>query len=206
METFNFFIKRWDNILDLALEHIVIVITAMFISIVLGIITGILITYYKKAAKVVLTIAGILMTVPSLALFSLLIPVMGIGKSPAIAGIVLYTQLPIIRNVYTGIMNVDPSIIEAANGMGISPRKIMYKIKLPLAFPIIMAGVRTSVVMGIGIGAIASYIGAGGLGDYIFHGISRSNDKMIIIGAILISVLTILTDKGLGKLQKRYEL
>ena len=103
-------------------------------------------------------------------------------------------------------MSIDPSIIEAANGMGISPRKIMYKIKLPLAFPITMAGIRTSVVMGIGIGAIASYIGAGGLGDYIFHGISRSNDKMIVIGAVLISILTILADKGLGRLQKHYEI
>ncbi|KUO70514.1 MAG: choline ABC transporter permease [Clostridia bacterium BRH_c25] len=206
MELFNFFIQRWDSILELALEHIVIVITAMLISIALGIITGVLITYYNKSAKIVLSIAGILMTVPSLALFSLLIPVMGIGKAPAIAGIVIYTQLPIIRNVYIGIMNIDPSIIEAANGMGISPRKIMYKIKLPLAFPVIMAGVRTSVVMGIGIGAIAAYIGAGGLGAYIFHGISRSNDKMIIIGAVLISVLTILADKGLGRLQKHYEI
>lgn len=206
MEVFSFFIKRWDSILELVLEHIVIVVTAMLISIVLGIITGILITYYKKAAKIVLSIAGILMTVPSLALFSLLVPIMGIGKAPAITGIVIYTQLPIIRNVYTGIMNIDPSIIEAANGMGISPRKIMYKIKFPLAFPIILTGVRTSVVMGIGIGAIAAYIGAGGLGDYIFQGISRSNDKMIIIGAILISVLTILADKSLGKLQNHYEL
>ncbi len=206
MELFSFFIKRWESILELALEHIVIVITAMLLSIVLGIVTGILITYHRRAAKIVLSIAGVLMTIPSLALFSLLIPIMGIGKAPAIAGIVIYTQLPIIRNVYTGIMNIDPSIIEAANGMGISPRKIMYKIKLPLAFPITMAGIRTSVVMGIGIGAIAAYIGAGGLGDYIFHGISRSNDKMIIIGAVLISILTILADKGLGKLQKHYEI
>lgn len=206
MEILSFFVERWDSILELALEHIVIVVSAMFISIVLGVITGVLITYHQKAAKIVLNIAGVLMTIPSLALFSLFIPVLGIGKAPAIAGIVIYTQLPIIRNVYTGITNIDPSIIEAANGMGISPCKIMYKIKLPIAFPIIMAGVRTSVVMGIGIGAIAAYIGAGGLGDYIFHGISRSNDKMIIIGAVLISVLTILTDKGLSKLQRRYEI
>jgi len=206
MELFSFFIKRWDSILELTAEHIAIVMTAMLLSIILGTVTGVLITYNKKAAKLVLSIAGVLMTIPSLALFSLLIPIMGIGKGPAIVGIVIYTQLPIIRNVYTGIMSIDPSIIEAANGMGISPRKIMYKIKLPLAFPITMAGIRTSVVMGIGIGAIASYIGAGGLGDYIFHGISRSNDKMIVIGAVLISILTILADKGLGRLQKHYEI
>lgn len=206
MGLYSFFINRWDSILELALEHVTIVLTAMLISIILGISAGVFITYHEAFAKIVLSIAGVLMTIPSLALFSLLIPFMGIGKAPAIAGIVIYTQLPIIRNVYTGIMNIDPSIIEAANGMGLSPRKIMYKIKLPLAFPVTMAGIRTSVVMGIGIGAIAAYIGAGGLGDYIFHGISRSNDKMIIIGAVLISILTILTDKGLGKVQKHFEI
>lgn len=206
MELLNFFANRFDSIINLTIEHLIIVILAMAISIVLGVTIGILITYNERIARIVLNIAGVLMTIPSLALFSIMIPILGIGKEPAIAGLVLYTQLPIIRNVYTGIINIDKSIIEAAKGMGLSSKKIMYKIKLPLAFPIIMAGVRTAVVMGIGIGAIAAYIGAGGLGDYIFHGISRSNDKMILIGAIMVSIITIITDKLLNKIQKRYEI
>jgi len=206
MEILTFLLKRWEDILRLTIEHLTIVLTAMGISIILGITIGMMITYHQKAARIVLNIAGVFMTIPSLALFSIMIPILGIGKAPAIAGLVIYTQLPIIRNVYAGIMNIDPAIIEAARGMGIPPRKIMIKIKLPLAFPVIMAGVRTAVVMGIGIGAIASYIGAGGLGDYIFHGISRTNDKMILIGAIMVSLVTILTDKTLGTIQKRFEI
>jgi len=109
----------------------------------------------------------------------------------------------IIRNVYVGITTIDPSIIEAARGMGLTDRKILLRIQIPLAIPAAMTGVRTAVVMGIGIGAIASYIGAGGLGTYIFQGISRTNDNMVLIGAILISAMAILADKYLGKLQSR---
>ena len=197
--------SRWQQILQLTLEHFIIVVIAMTISIVVGVGIGILITYHAKAADIIIKVAGVLMTIPSLALFSILIPLLGIGTAPAIAGLVLYTQLPIIRNVYMGIMGIDSSIIEAAHGMGINPKKILYKIKLPLAFPVIMTGIRTAVVMGIGIGAIASYIGAGGLGDYIFQGISRNNEKMILIGAIMVSLLTIIIDQGLGWVQNRYE-
>ncbi len=206
MNIIEFFISRWDAILQMTISHFTIVILAMIISIILGVIIGILITNNKQLAKVILNVANILMTIPSLALFSVLIPIMGIGKAPAIAGLVLYTQLPIIRNVYTGIITIDPSIIEAARGMGLSNTKIMFKIKIPLAFPVIMAGLRTATVMGIGIGAIAAYIGAGGLGEYIFQGINRGNDRMIIIGAVMVSLITIIVDKGLGLIQKKYEL
>lgn len=205
MDTITFFISRWRQVLHLTVEHFTIVVIAMTISIVVGVSIGIFITYHTKAANMIIKIAGVLMTIPSLALFSLLIPLLGIGKAPAIAGLVLYTQLPIIRNVYMGITGIDPSIIEAACGMGLAPGKILYKIKLPLAFPVIMTGIRTAVVMGIGIGAIASYIGAGGLGDYIFQGIGRNNEKMILIGAIMVSLLTIIIDQGLGWVQNRYE-
>lgn len=206
MNLVEFAILRWDAIMKMTIDHFTIVIIAMAISIFLGVSVGILITHSKAGAKIVLNIANILMTVPSLALFSILIPIMGIGRAPAIAGLVLYTQLPIIRNVYTGIINIDPAIIEAATGMGLTKRKIMTKIKIPLAFPVIMAGVRTATVMGIGIGAIAAYIGAGGLGEYIFQGINRGNDRMILIGAIMVSIITVITDKGLGYFQKKYEI
>ncbi|WP_291636789.1 ABC transporter permease [Clostridium sp.] len=205
MNLFSFFISRWETILDLTVEHFIMVLIAMAISILLGITVGIIITMNKKLASIVLNITNVMMTIPSLALFSLLIPIVGIGKAPAIVGLVAYTQLPIVRNVYTGITNIKPSIIEAARGMGLTEMKILYKIKIPLAFSAIMTGIRTAVVMGIGIGAIAGYIGAGGLGVYIFRGISRTNDNMVIIGAILISLIAILADKLLEKIQKKFE-
>jgi len=205
MKTAAFFIERWDVILEMTWEHCIIVAIAMTISIILGLLIGILISKYEKAANIVLNIASIMMTIPSLALFSIMIPILGIGKAPGIAGLVIYTQLPIIRNVYVGMKSIEPSILEAARGMGLSSRRILYKIQLPLAFPVIMAGIRTAMVMGIGVGSIAAYIGAGGLGQYIFRGINRSNDKMILIGAVMISLLTIITDKIFGWVQKRYE-
>ena len=206
IELFNYFIERWDMIGGLTWEHFLLVLAAMVISVVIGVIIGALITFHEGAARIVLNIAGILMTIPSLALFALMIPIFHIGTLPAVVGLVLYTQLPIIRNVYTGIVNISPAIIEAARGMGMSPTKIMFKIKLPLAFPVIIAGIRTAVIMGVGIGAIAAYIGAGGLGDLIFHGISRTNDKMVLTGAIMVSVLTILADRIISIIQKRTEI
>lgn len=205
MNLLNFFLNRWETVMELTVEHLVLVITAMVISIGMGLIIGILITYNKRSARIILGIAGVCMTIPSLALFTLLIPIFHLGTAPAVVGLVIYTQLPIIRNVYTGIININPAIIESARGMGMSKFKIMYKIKLPLAFPVIIAGIRTSVVMGVGIGAIAAFVGAGGLGDYIFHGISRTNDKMILIGAIMISLLTIIIDRALYYVQKIVE-
>lgn len=199
----EFFLARWRDVLELTMEHLLLVLIAMAISIVLGLTVGILITRSRLLANLVLNLASIMMTIPSLALFSLLLPILGIGTAPAIVGLVAYTLLPIIRNVYVGITTIEPSIIEAARGMGLTDRKILLRIQIPLAIPAAMVGVRTAVVMGIGIGAIASYIGAGGLGTYIFQGISRSNDNMVLIGAIVISLIAILADKYLGKLQNR---
>lgn len=206
MNIIKFFIDRFDTIMELTLEHMIMVLVAMIISIIVGVLIGILITFNKKVANVVINIAEVLMTIPSLALFAVLIPIFHIGATPAIIGLVLYTQLPIIRNVYTGIKNISPFIIESAKGMGMSEMKIMFKIKLPLAFPILITGVRTAVVMGVGMGAIASYVGAGGLGDYIFQGIQRTNDKMVVIGAIMISLLAIIMDRLLYFIQKKAEI
>jgi osmoprotectant transport system permease protein len=205
MNFIEFFMQRFDSIMKLTIEHLIMVSIAMAVSVSLGILVGVVITYNENAARVVLNIAEVLMTIPSLALFAVLIPIFHIGPTPAIIGLVLYTQLPIIRNVYTGIKNIDPSIIESAIGMGMSGLKIMYKIKLPLAFPVLLAGIRTAVVMGVGMGAIASYVGAGGLGDYIFQGIQRTNDKMVIIGAIMISLMAIILDRILYVIQKKAE-
>ncbi|MDR3514239.1 MAG: ABC transporter permease [Azospirillaceae bacterium] len=209
MDLVGFLASRWQAILQLTAEHLVIVVTAMAISVILGVVIGIAITFNRAAARIVLKFANLMMTIPSLALFALLIPVLGLGKASAIVGLVAYTQLPLIRTVYAGIMTIDSTIIVAARGMGLSDRTILFKIKVPLALPAVMAGIRTAAVMGIGIGAIAGYIGAGGLGVFIFQGINRTSDGMVLTGAIILSLIAILTDQVLGqvlgRVQRRFD-
>ena len=183
------------------IQHIEMVMLALAISICLGLIIGFLITYNKVAADIVLYLASICMTIPSLALFSFLTPIMGLNMRPVIFGLVIYTLLPIIRNTYVGLTMVSPAIIDAARGMGMTERTINVKVRFPLAMPIIFAGIRSAVVLGIGVGAIAAYVGAGGLGVYIFQGINRGNVKMVAIAAILIVLICIVSDKLLALAQ-----
>ncbi len=204
-ELIDFVIKRQDKILELLGQHLEMVLIALSVSIVLGLIIGFLITYNEKAAQVVLYIAGIFMTVPSLALFAFLVPLMGLNMKPVIFGLVIYTQLPIIRNVYVGLTNIDQSIIDAARGMGLTGLQINLKVRFPLAMPVIFAGVRTAVVLGIGIGAIAAYIGAGGLGVYIFQGINRGIMNMVLVAAILVALITVVVDRLLQLVQRAAE-
>ncbi|MBO8128075.1 MAG: ABC transporter permease [Peptococcaceae bacterium] len=184
-------------------EHAVLVFIAIAIAIILGIIIGILITYSKPASHAALWICQILMTIPSLAMFGLLLPFFGIGFKTGVTTLILYSLLPIVRNTYTGIKEIDPSILEAAQGMGMKESSILFRIKLPLAAPVIMAGVRTATVMIIGIAAIASYIGAGGLGHFIFQGINRWNMNMVLLGAIAVSILAIIVDFLMKKVEHR---
>ena len=204
-ELIEFAIRRQDTIFSLLLQHLGIVFTALVISLVISLFIGYAITHNKKAASIVLYICSMLMTIPSLALFVFFIPLLGIGTRPAIAGLVIYTLLPVVRNTYVGLTNTDKAVIEAARGMGLTGTKITLKIKIPLALPVVFAGIRTAVVMGIGLAAIAAYIGAGGLGEYIFQGINRNNRNMIFIGAIIISLITIIIDRVMQVLQKRFE-
>lgn len=199
----DFMMGRQDQIIDLTLQHFWLVLVAMIFAIVIGVVIGILITYWDPIAYPVINVTQIIMTVPSIAMIAILIPFFGIGFSNGVAALTLYALLPIVRNTYTGIRVIDRAVIESAIGMGMSEFGILRKIKLPLALPIIMAGVRTSTVMGIGIGAIAAYIGAGGLGSFIFWGISRVNYPMIWTGAIFISILAVLADYLLGWWEKR---
>lgn len=198
---FAFVVKRQDKIIELMLQHAEMVLISLAISIVLGLIIGYLITYNNKVAQVVLYIAGIFMTVPSLALFAFLVPILGLNMTPVILGLVIYTQLPIIRNVYVGLKNIDPTLIDSAKGMGMTSWAINFKVRFPLALPVVFAGIRTATVLGIGIGAIAAYIGAGGLGVYIFQGINRGNMNMVMIAAILIALITVIVDKLLQAAQ-----
>jgi osmoprotectant transport system permease protein len=197
--TLSFFIQNWDEVIRLTQQHVYIVAIAVIIAILTGVPAGIWITFHPTAARVVLYLAGIMMTIPSIALFGIMIPILsivghGIGIVPAIIALVLYSQLPIIRNTYAAIKNVDPSIIDAGLGMGMTRAQVLLRVQVPMALSVIFAGVRVAVVMSIGIGAIAAYIGAGGLGHFIFMGITQSYDAMINAGAIAVAVMAIVAD------------
>ncbi len=195
---------RWSKILLLTQEHILLVFAAIIVAVCLGVALGIVITYYRPAARVALYICQILMTVPSLAMVGLLLPFFGIGFKTGVVALILYSLLPIVRNTYTGIEEINPAVLEAARGMGMQEATILRRIKLPLALPVIMAGIRTAVVMVVGIAAIASYVGAGGLGEFIFRGISQWNKQVVLLGAICISVLAIVFDFLFKYLENRF--
>ncbi len=199
METLKFILENLPAIGQRTLQHISIVGVAVGLAILTGVPIGILITQSKRAADIVLYIASMIMTIPSIALFGVMIPVLsligqGIGYLPAVIAVLLYSQLPIIRNTYTAISNVDPALREAARGMGMSALERLRHVEIPLAIPVIMAGVRIAVVMNIGITAIATYIGAGGLGAFISRGISQTDPRQLITGALAVSLLAIAAD------------
>jgi len=207
MDTVTFILENFGMILGLTLQHIQIVAVAVGLAIVMGVPIGIAITQNQRAADNVLYIAAIIITVPSIALFGIMIPILsligqGIGYLPAVIAILLYSQLPIIRNTYTAIANVDPALREAARGIGMTSSQRLRQVEIPLAIPVIMAGVRTAVVMNIGVAAIAAYIGAGGLGQLISRGISQTDPRQLVAGALAVSVLAITADFFLLWLQK----
>ncbi len=202
-ELFEFMSTRKDMIQELTLEHFWLILLAGVIAIFIGVSMGVVITYHERAAGVVLGICQVLMVIPSFAMLGFLIPLFGIGFTTGVVALILYSLLPVTRNTYTGIREIPPSILEAARGMGMSETAILLKIKVPLALPVIMAGFRTAMVMVIGIGAIVAFVGAGGLGEMIFQGISRTQPMRIITGAIFISIIALLADFILGKAEDR---
>lgn len=208
METINFIVANLPLIWQRTVEHVTLVGAAVSLAIVTGVTIGILITQNKAAADRVLYVAAVIMTIPSIALFGLLIPVLsligqGIGYLPALIALILYSQLPIIRNTYTAIMNVDPALREAARGMGMTTLERLRMVELPIALPVIVNGVRNAVVLNIAIAAIATYIGAGGLGTFISRGISQTDIRQLITGALAVSILAIVADLGLLGLQRQ---
>jgi osmoprotectant transport system permease protein len=208
METLAFILNNLPAIGERTLEHISIVSVAVGIAIVTGVPIGIAITHSQRAADTVLYLGSIVMTIPSIALFGLLIPVLskigqGIGFLPAVIAAMLYAQLPIVRNTYTAIRNLDPALRSAAIGMGMSPTQRLWRVEIPLAMPVIIAGVRIAVVINIGVTAIAAYIGAGGLGTFISRGISQTDVRQLLTGALTLALLAIAADYSLLWLQRR---
>lgn len=205
METMNEFFKfvnqESDKLLQQALVHSGLTFLSLFIAILVSVPLGILISRRRKLSGTVLGIAGILQTIPSIALLGFMIPLLGIGARPAIVALFLYALLPIIRNTYTGIVGVDANVKEAAMAMGMTDWQILWKVELPLAFPVILAGIRTATVITVGVATLAAYIAAGGLGEFIFGGIALNNSAMILAGAIPAALLALFFDFLLSRLQ-----
>lgn len=195
----------WDRrefFLTCLAEHIRISLTAAVCAGALGILTGILISRHKKAANVVLAIVNVIYTVPSISLLGFLIPFTGIGNKTAIIALTVYGLLPIVRNTYTGLTNVDASILEVAEGLGADKKQVMFGIRFPLALPVIISGFRNMVVMIIAMSGIASFIGAGGLGAAIYRGITTYNMTLTAAGSILIALLALVSDWLLSLAEK----
>ncbi|MEG3955078.1 ABC transporter permease [Microcoleus sp. herbarium2] len=198
------FINRYGaEIIQRATEHLYLVTVAIFVAISVGIPLGILVTRKPKLKKPILGFANIMQTIPSLALFGLLLPVSGIGDNTAIIALTLYSLLPIIRNTYTGIVGVDPAIREAGIGMGMTDMQLLWQVEIPLALGVILAGVRVATVIAIGLATIAAAIGAGGLGVFIFRGVATLNNQLLLAGAIPAALMALAADFGLGFVEAR---
>lgn len=198
---FTYFIENAHKLFEQTLEHIALTFISLFIATAIGVPAGLWITRNKKAANGVLGFAGILQTIPSIALLGFMIPLMGIGMKPAIVALFLYALLPIVRNTFTGISEVDQNVKEAARGMGMTDWQLLFKIELPLALPVIFAGIRTATVINVGVATLAAYIAAGGLGEFIFGGIAMNNSTMILAGALPAALLALTFDFLLSRLQ-----
>lgn len=201
-EILQLYIDRWEFFLKLILEHLRVSGISILIAAIVGLILGVFISEYKKTSSVILGITNFIYTIPSISLLGFLIPFSGIGNVTAIIALTIYALLPMVRNTYTGIENIDPSIIESAKGMGSTSFEILYKIKLPLATTVILAGLRNMAVMTIALAGIASFIGAGGLGVAIYRGITTNNSSMTIAGSLLIAILALLVDFIIGRVEK----
>lgn len=188
------FQQRHDELVTALFEHIQISLISIIIGVLIAIPLGIWLTRKTNIAEGIIGVTAVLQTIPSLALLGLLIPLVGIGKIPAIIALVVYALLPILRNTYTGIKEVDPALVEAARAMGMNNGQRLFKVELPLALPVIMAGIRTAMVLIIGTATLAALIGAGGLGDIILLGIDRNNNALILLGAIPAALLAIVFD------------
>lgn len=193
--------NRWDDILHATWKHLELTLISLFLANLIAIPVGIFLTRFRRWAEPVIGVAAVIQTIPSLALLGFMIPLLGIGKTPAIVALTLYGLLPILRNTYAGINGVSPAAVEAGIGMGMTSRQVLMMVELPMALPIIMAGVRTATVLLVGVATLAGLIGAGGLGDLIFRGIAMVNPQLILAGAVPAAVMAIAFDYLLKRME-----
>ncbi len=206
MRVFDFIIRNRAEVFQVTLQHLGLVAIAMFIATLIGLPLGIALARHRRLSAPVLGAVNVIQTIPSLALFGFLIPVPflgGIGARTAIVALVLYALLPILRNTFTGITRVDPAVLEAARGMGMTQQQLLWQVELPLSLSVILAGIRVAAVISIGLATIAAAIGAGGLGTFIFRGVAMLNDQVILAGAIPAAILAILADVIFGLAERR---
>jgi len=205
MSWYEFIVRNHREVLERIVEHMGLVGASMGISLLVGLPLGIALVNRRRLQRWVIGTANVVQTIPSLALFGFLIPVPwigGIGASTAIVALSLYALLPILRNTVTGINEVDPAVVESARGMGMTPRQVLWQVQLPLAAPVMLAGVRVATAICIGVTTIAAAIGAGGLGVFIFRGLAMVNNQVILAGAIPAAGLAIAADAALGYFQR----
>ena len=195
--------NRWDFFLELLVEHIQISLLSIAIAMVIGLIIGIVISEYQKSSRIVIGIVNFIYTIPSISLLGFLIPLSGVGDTTAVIALTVYALLPMVRNTHTGLINVSPLLLEAATGMGSTRLQTLVKVRLPLAMPVIISGIRNMAVMTIALAGIASFIGAGGLGVAIYRGITTNNKAMTLGGSLLIAVLAIVVDVLIGQVEKK---
>lgn len=206
MKLWQFILENHTEVTQLTLEHIWLVGVSTLLAVAIGMPLGILLTRYPALRRPVLGSANVIQTIPSLALFGFLLPAPWIGARAdrlAILALMLYALLPLIRNTYAGIQSVDPSVLEAGRGMGLTNRQLLFQVELPLALGVIIAGIRVATVLSIGLATIAAAVGAGGLGEYIFRGLAMVNNTVILAGALPAAALALLADSGLGWLERR---
>jgi osmoprotectant transport system permease protein len=206
MNLAQYFLEHRSEILQSTAEHLWLVAISMLLAIAIGVPLGILVTRKPWLSKPILGSASIAETIPSLALFGFLLPVPWLGARAdrlAIAALALYALLPIIRNTVTGILGIDPSVREAARGMGMTDSQILFRVELPLSLPVLLAGIRVAAVWTIGIATIAAAIGAGGLGEFIFRGLAMVDNNLILAGAIPAALLAIAADILIGAFERR---
>jgi osmoprotectant transport system permease protein len=206
MNFVRFILQNHTQVLQLTLEHLWLVGLSTAFAVVIGVPLGIAIAHRPRLDKSVLAAANIIQTIPSLALFGFLLAVPWLGARSdreAILALTLYALLPIIRNTYTGIRGVDPAVVEAGRGMGLTESQLLFQVELPLAASVILSGIRVAVVISVGLATIAAAIGAGGLGEFIFRGVAMVDDRVILAGAIPAAVLALLADFGVGWLERR---
>lgn len=209
MNAWRFFLEHRAEILGATASHLALVLIAMAFAIAIAVPLGMLIVHRRTLRNLALGIASVFQTIPSLALFGFLIPIPfigGIGRRTAIVALVLYALLPILRNTYVGLTGIDPAVVEAAEAMGMTQSQIMWRVRLPLARAVILAGIRTATIITIGVATIAAAIGAGGLGTFIFRGVAMVSDAVILAGAVPAALLAIAADLLLGWLERRLKI
>lgn len=200
----TFLEQNGSQLVTLIWEHLSISLISLALGIIVAVPLGVVLTRFPKVADFVIGIASIFQTIPTLALLALMIPIIGIGRVPAIVALFIYSLLPILRNTYIGMNDVSPTAKDAAKGMGMTNMQSIIKVELPLAMPVIMAGIRLSAVYVIAWASLASYIGAGGLGDFILSGISLYQPDLIFGGTIPVTIMALLADYILGKVENYF--